>query len=129
MGGEFVIGGKGFAEGLHPEPLELLRRGGRLPRKSAFRTGKSGEAVQLSGMSKKKPADPGKAVYGILGAVVPSCGPALKMVERGQERPLKLRERFVLAYNTPLCLHCNCKREKFEKERAKLREIQAARKG
>jgi hypothetical protein len=28
-----------------------------------------------------------------------------------------------LFYNTPLCLHCNCKRDKFDKERAKLREI------
>jgi len=76
---------------------------------------------------KKKKASFGDAVYGALGAVVPSCGDALKMVERGQERPLKLHERFVLFYNSPLCLHCNCNREKFEKERAKMREIEAAR--
>jgi len=77
---------------------------------------------------KKKKASLGDMIYGALGAVVPSCGDALKMVERGQERPLKLHERFVLFYNSPLCLHCNCNREKFEKERAKMREVKAARK-
>lgn len=77
---------------------------------------------------KKKNISLGDAVYGALGALVPSCGDALKMVERGQERPLKLHERCVLVYNSPLCLHCNCKREKFEKERAKMREIEAGRK-
>ena len=59
--------------------------------------------------------------FDAVGAVVPSCGPALRMVERGQERPLKLGEKFVLLYNTPLCLHCNCNREKFKQEKAKMR--------
>ena len=61
--------------------------------------------------------------FDAVGAVVPSCGPALRMVERGQERPLKLSEKFVLLYNTPLCLHCNCNRAKFKEERAKMRAI------
>ena len=61
--------------------------------------------------------------FDAVGAVVPSCGPALRMVERGQERPLKLGEKFVLLYNTPLCLHCNCNRAKFKEERAKMRAI------
>jgi len=61
--------------------------------------------------------------FDTIGAVVPSCGPALRMVERGQERPLKLGEKFVLIYNSPLCLHCNCNRPKFNEERAKMREI------
>jgi len=61
--------------------------------------------------------------FDCVGAVVPSCGPALRMVELGQKRPLKLREKFVLFYNSPLCLHCNCNRRKFEEERAKMLEI------
>lgn len=69
----------------------------------------------------------GDVLYAGLGAVVPSCGTALRMVEIGQERPLKLHERFALLYNSPLCPHCSCKREKFDKERARLREIEAAR--
>jgi len=67
------------------------------------------------------------SVNAILATAIPNCSDALRLVELGQSRPLNLRERFVLLYNTPLCLHCNCKREKFEKERAKLREIQATR--
>lgn len=59
---------------------------------------------------------------------MPSCGPALRMVELGQERPLSLKEKFVLTYNTPLCLHCNCNRRKFREEREKMREIEAHRK-
>lgn len=69
----------------------------------------------------------GDVLYAGLGALVPSCGSALRIVEIGQQRPLKLHERFVLLYNSPLCLHCSCKREKFDKERARMREIEAAR--
>lgn len=47
----------------------------------------------------------------------------MRMVERGQERPLKLGEKFVLFYNSPLCLHCNCNRAKFDEERAKMRAL------
>ncbi|MEO0508521.1 MAG: hypothetical protein AAF065_01520 [Verrucomicrobiota bacterium] len=65
--------------------------------------------------------------FDTLGAVVPSCGPALKMVELGQERPLSLSERFVLTYNSTLCLHCNCNRRKFGEERAKMREAERER--
>jgi hypothetical protein len=68
-------------------------------------------------------------IYSVLGAIFPNCGDALRLVELGQERPLKLHERFVLAYNSPLCLHCNCKREKFDKEREKYRTAEATRKG
>lgn len=65
--------------------------------------------------------------FDVIGAVVPSCGSALKMVELGKERPLSLREKFVLTYNSPLCPHCRCNREKFNKERAKMREISTQR--
>ena len=61
--------------------------------------------------------------FDAVGAVVPSCGPALRMVERGQERPLKIGEKFVLFYNTPLCLHCSCNRAKFKEEKAKMRAM------
>ncbi len=63
----------------------------------------------------------------IMGTLIPSCGDGLRLVELGQQRPLKLRERFALLYNSPLCLHCNCNRQKFDKERAKLREIERER--
>ncbi len=63
----------------------------------------------------------------ILGALIPSCGDGLRLVELGQKRPLKLHERIALLYNSPLCLHCNCNRQKFDKERAKLREIERER--
>lgn len=67
-------------------------------------------------------------IYAILGALTPSCSDGMRLVELGQERPLKLHERVALVYNSPLCLHCNCKREKFDKERAKLRELDRERK-
>lgn len=63
----------------------------------------------------------------ILGKLIPSCGDGLRLVELGQKRPLKLHERFALLYNSPLCLHCNCNRQKFDKERAKMREIERQR--
>jgi hypothetical protein len=66
-------------------------------------------------------------MFDTIGAIVPSCGPALRMVEVGQQRPLSLSERFVLLYNSPLCPHCRCNREKFDKERLKMREIEASR--
>jgi hypothetical protein len=63
----------------------------------------------------------------LMGAVIPSCMEGLRLVELGQQRPLKVRERLVLFYNSPLCLHCNCKREKFNKERDKMRAIERER--
>ena len=80
-------------------------------------------------MGKKAPQSKRLADYAfdIIGAMVPSCGPALRMVELGQKRPLKLSERCVLLYNSPLCPHCRCNREKFDIERAKMREIRAGR--
>ncbi|MGB0257707.1 MAG: hypothetical protein ACPGES_03550 [Coraliomargarita sp.] len=66
-------------------------------------------------------------VYAILGALTPSCSEGMRLVELGQQRPLKLHERIALVYNSPLCLHCNCKREKFDKEREKLRDIERQR--
>ena len=63
----------------------------------------------------------------IMGTLIPSCGDGLRLAELGQQRPLKLRERFALLYNSPLCLHCNCNRQKFDKERAKFREIERER--
>lgn len=73
--------------------------------------------------SKKSKRSAVDVFFDAVGAVVPSCGPALRMVERGQERPLKIGEKFVLFYNTPLCLHCNCNRAKFKEERAKMRAM------
>jgi hypothetical protein len=67
-------------------------------------------------------------IYTLLGIVFPNCGDALRLVETGQQRPLKLHERIGLVYNSPLCLHCNCKREKFDKERAKYRALEDSRK-
>ena len=78
-------------------------------------------------MKKESPASLEDVVYRALGAIVPSCGDALRLVELGQQRPLNKRERFVLFYNSPLCLHCNCNRERFDKERDKMREIEAER--
>ncbi|MGC6424607.1 MAG: hypothetical protein ACON4O_06425 [Lentimonas sp.] len=79
-------------------------------------------------MEKKAPQSKSFAdcAFDVIGAIVPSCGPALRMVEEGQKRPLKLSEKFILLYNSPLCPHCRCNREKFDKERAKMREIRAA---
>ncbi len=65
----------------------------------------------------------GDVFFDTMGSLVPNCGTALRLVELGQERPLSLRERFILAYNSPLCLHCNCNRGKFDKARSVLREI------
>jgi len=76
-----------------------------------------------SGKTRKRSA--ADVFFDTLGAIVPSCGPALRMVELGQQRPLSLKERVVLTYNSPLCLHCNCNRRKFNEERAKMREIRA----
>ncbi|PXA03487.1 hypothetical protein DDZ13_12415 [Coraliomargarita sinensis] len=78
-----------------------------------------------SGKTQKRSA--ADLFFDTVGAVVPSCGPAIKMVELGQERPLSLKERFVLTYNSPLCLHCNCNRRKFKEEREKMRAIEAER--
>ena len=82
--------------------------------------------------TQKKPKSSRSAadvVYGVLGAVVPSCSTALRLVETGQQRPLTLRERFVLKYNSPLCLHCNCNRDKYDKELERMRTIERRRRG
>jgi hypothetical protein len=76
---------------------------------------------------KTKKSSLSDAFFDAVGAVVPSCGPAMRMVEIGQERPLTLGEKFVLTYNSPLCLHCNCNRRKFKEGRAKMRELEAGR--
>ena len=67
------------------------------------------------------------AIYNFLGIIFPNCRDALKLVEKGQETPLKWHEKFALKYNSPLCLHCNCNREKFDKEYAKLKTLEAER--
>ncbi|MDQ8199238.1 hypothetical protein QEH56_13800 [Pelagicoccus enzymogenes] len=79
----------------------------------------------MSNKPKEKSRTLGDLFYGALSSIVPSCGPAMEMVERGQERPLKLGEKIVLLYNTPLCPHCNCNREKFRVEREKMRRIRS----
>ncbi len=65
--------------------------------------------------------------FGLLGAMVPSCGSAMKMAKLGQQRPLSVREHLVLLYNSPLCPHCRCNREKFELARQKMRQTQRRR--
>ncbi len=67
------------------------------------------------------------AIYNFLGIIFPNCRDALKLVEKGQETPLKWHEKFALKYNSPLCLHCNCNREKFDKEYGKLKNAEAER--
>ena len=80
-------------------------------------------------MAKKAPQSKSLAdrAFDVIGAIVPSCGTALRIVEEGQKRPLSVSEKFVLLYNSPLCPHCRCNREKFNKERAKMRAIAADR--
>ena len=78
-------------------------------------------------MSPKQKRSVADVFFDIAGAVVPSCGPALRMVERAQERPLKIGERVILFYNSPLCLHCSCNRAKFKEERAKMKKLEAIR--
>lgn len=63
----------------------------------------------------------------VFGVLTPTCFEGLRLVELGKQRPLKLHERVALLYNSPLCLHCNCKREKFDRERELLREIDRSR--
>lgn len=71
--------------------------------------------------SKKEKRSAIDVFFDTIGAALPSCGPAMRLVELGQERPLKLGEKFVLWYNSPLCLHCNCNRAKFREEKLKMR--------
>ena len=78
-------------------------------------------------MSPKQKRSAVDVFFDTVGAIVPSCGPALRMVERAQERPLKIRERLVLFYNSPLCLHCSCNRAKFKEERAKMKKLNSER--
>lgn len=78
-------------------------------------------------MSPKQKRSVVDVFFDTVGAIVPSCGPALRMVERAQERPLKIGERVVLFYNSPLCLHCSCNRAKFKEERAKMKKLDAKR--
>jgi hypothetical protein len=66
-------------------------------------------------------------IYGFLGHIFPSCRDALNLVEKGQKTPLKWHEKFALKYNSPLCIHCNCNREKFDKEYEKLKAIESER--
>ncbi|MDQ8193153.1 hypothetical protein QEH59_01860 [Coraliomargarita sp. SDUM461004] len=78
--------------------------------------------MRHSPKSKKGKGSAIDAFFDVLGVIVPSCGPAMRLVELGQQRPLKLGEKMVLFYNTPLCPHCNCNRIKFEEAKAKMRK-------
>ena len=78
-------------------------------------------------MSLKQKRSLADVFFDTVGVIVPSCGPALRMVERAQERPLKISERAILFYNSPLCLHCSCNRAKFIEERAKMKKLEAIR--
>ena len=78
-------------------------------------------------MSLKQKRSVADVFFDTVGAVVPSCGPALRMVERAQERPLKIGERVILFYNSPLCIHCSCNRAKFKEERAKAKKSEVVR--
>lgn len=63
-----------------------------------------------------------------IGKLLPSCFAALRLVEKGKETPLSLREKALLTYNSGLCLHCNCARRKFDKAKAEMREAEQGRK-
>ena len=78
-------------------------------------------------MNKKSPKSMSDHLCDFIGKLIPNCSDGMRLVELGQKRPLKLSERFALFYNSPLCLHCNCNRQKFDKEREKLREIERER--
>ena len=78
-------------------------------------------------MSVKKKFSVANVFFDTIGAIIPSCGPALRMVELAQERPLKIGERILLFYNSPLCLHCSCNRAKFKEERAKAKKLEVVR--
>ena len=62
-------------------------------------------------------------IYNVLGFIFPNCRDALKLVEKGKKEPLRWHEKLLLKYNSPLCLHCNCNREKFDKEYKKLKSF------
>ena len=83
----------------------------------------------MSKLVKKKsaPKSVSDHVCDLVGKLIPNCGEGLRLVELGQKQPLKVHQRFALIYNSPLCLHCNCNRQKFNKERAKLKEIECQR--
>lgn len=82
----------------------------------------------MSEPAKKSTRSAGGAAYDFLGHLMPNCSTALRVVKLGQERSLSLREKFVLRYHSPLCLHCNCKRETFDGQLEKMRALQAERK-
>ena len=64
-----------------------------------------------------------------LGKLLPTCYTALTLAERGLERPLKLHEKIRLKYNSRLCLHCDCAKDRFACAMEKLKEAENARKG
>lgn len=82
----------------------------------------------MSKSSKKTKRSKADILFDVAGAVVPSCGPALRLAELGQERTLSVKEKFILLYNSPLCLHCNCNRVKFKEAKEKMRVARANRK-
>lgn len=84
-------------------------------------------SFRLHLVKQKQPKSASDRVCDLIGKLIPNCADGLRLVELGQKRPLKLSERFALFYNSPLCLHCNCNRQKFDKEREKLREIERGR--
>jgi len=69
-------------------------------------------------------------IYGFLEKLLeclPNCRAALRLSERGIERPLKWHERVSLVYHRPLCPFCACNRNKFECLEQRRQEVEASR--
>lgn len=62
------------------------------------------------------------------GKAMPNCFAALRLAERGAEKPLSLPEKAALRYHSGLCLHCNCAQRKFDRAVEILHEAEAQRK-
>ena len=61
-------------------------------------------------------------LFHFFGKLMPTCYRALDMAEKGCERPLSIKEKIVLKYNSRLCMHCNCAEERFKCLTEKMKE-------
>ena len=69
-------------------------------------------------------------IYRILEEILeclPNCRAALRLSEKGVERPLKWHERAALTYHRPLCPFCACNRNKFESLEQRRLDVEAER--
>lgn len=63
----------------------------------------------------------------LLGRILPNCYAALRLAEKGSEKPLNLPEKALLRYHSGLCPHCDCARRKFDRAVAAMEEAQSSR--